>query len=143
MRTLIVLLTSDYFSSQVVRALNIVLLKLASEAPSGPVICSLVHVLLRCTGATDSAPVSGTSYGSAGGGLALVSLPVSEPLPPSSAKPASRLLLRVLAEESRRPEPFVFAGWRPPWPATLYIDPGSSNHPTPFSTQTTPTRARV
>ena len=104
-----------------VRALNIVLLKLASEAPSGPVICSLVHVLLRCTGATDVVPASSTSYGSAGGGLALVSLPVSEPLPPSSTKPASRLLLRVLAEESRRPEPFVFAGWRPPWPSHLIV----------------------
>ena len=91
-----------------VRALNIVLLKLASEAPSGPVICSLVHVLLRCTGAGTNVITNGSGHsGLSEGGE---SMSVSDPLPSTSTKPASRLLLRVLAEESRRPQPFTFPG---------------------------------
>ena len=86
------------------------LLKLASEAPSGPVICSLVHVLLRCTGASSiSIPIE-EGGGQGQEGMTDVVLGVSDqPLSTTSTKPASRLLLRVLAEESRRPEPFVFA----------------------------------
>ena len=103
-----------------VRALNIVLLKLASEAPAAPVICSLVHVLLRCTGANsgDIVAAGGVGVGVNDGVVAPV-VSAYEPLPPSSTKPASRLLLRVLAEETRRPEPFSFPGRRPPPPPPL------------------------
>jgi hypothetical protein len=74
---------------QIVRALNIVLLRLAAEAPSGTVIGSLVQVLFLCI---PSEEVEHTG-------------PIP-PLSPSSMKPTSRLLLRVLGEESKKSEPF-------------------------------------
>lgn len=74
---------------QIVRALNIVLLRLAAEAPSGTVIGSLVQVLFLC--------IPGEEVEHTG--------PIP-PLSPSSMKPTSRLLLRVLGEESKKSEPF-------------------------------------
>ena len=85
--------SSKETAQQVVRALNIVLLKLASEAPTGRVVCALVHVLLLCVPASEIDPAARARFG--------------EVLPAASTKPASRLLLRVLAEESKRSRPFA------------------------------------
>ena len=74
---------------QIVRALNIVLLRLAAEAPSGMVLGSLVQVLYLCI-PSDEVDQSGP-------------IPALSPL---SMKPTSRLLLRVLGEESKKSEPF-------------------------------------
>jgi hypothetical protein len=74
---------------QIVRALNIVLLRLAAEAPSGLVLGSLVQVLYLCIPAGEvehSGPIAA--------------------LPPTSMKPTSRLLLRVLGEEAKKQDPF-------------------------------------
>lgn len=74
---------------QIVRALNIVLLRLAAEAPSGLVLGSLIQVLYLCI------PVQEVEQ----------SGPISA-LPSASMKPTSRLLLRVLGEEAKKPDPF-------------------------------------
>ena len=74
---------------QIVRALNIVLLRLAAEAPSGLVLGSLIQVLYLCI------PVQEVEH----------SGPIPA-LPSASMKPTSRLLLRVLGEEAKKPDPF-------------------------------------
>jgi hypothetical protein len=77
---------------QIVRALNIVLLKLAAEAPSGMVLGALMQVMFLCI------PSSEVDHTNSCSPLAL---------PISSTKPTYRLLLRVLGEELKRSEPFT------------------------------------
>jgi hypothetical protein len=72
-------------SPQVVRALNMIVLKLAIDGTVGRVLAVLLRVLFCCIPATELLPAHRDEH---------------HPLPASSTKPTSRLVIQVLSEQS-------------------------------------------
>lgn len=77
---------SSEVAQQMVRALNLILIKAGTGSPTGTSLSALLHVLYSCI----------QDLG-----------PEHKPLPPLCAKPASRLLVKVMNDEVKKSDPFT------------------------------------
>jgi len=77
--------------SQILRALNMILLKLAAVALPCTCLCSLIRVMGCVNSSTDNATATGT------GTIAL---------PYACARPVSKLIIRVITDEGKKESPF-------------------------------------
>ena len=84
-------------AQQVARALNNIVLKLGIGGTAGPVLLAMLRVMFCCIPAAE-----------------LPRYPDHQPLPPSSTKPASRLVIQILSEHGNSASPYTE-------PQVLYI----------------------
>ena len=81
--------------STLLKAINILVLQLASKAHTGLVMCSVLRVLRACIPELN---------GAIGGGLSEIAL-----MPATSSKALSKLMLKILSDEIKKTSPFNFS----------------------------------